>query len=478
MSSKGDCSDGKPKAKRNKVLKSNTNSPIAKKHKKNDHEHLIASLIKQQAEAEKQSRRVKEQLEELLNANKKHNIRKSKRKVVDHGNGEEDSVEDDEEEDSVVETQVQDINYNNKHNIRKSKRNELEEENETEEEESIEDDDGEVEDPDDAADKIKKSNTQKKRLAIKNRINNKYNCISYNDYEYMTRERDDFIEVKLPWLECSYDWKALIPDHQDGNNKKKKKKKLIPHDMFPIDNKISDDYGKSYFNHLYPNKDYTDDDISNCVEEIETLREHFKATIIEVLYKFWFDIAFKLGIYYDGNIIRDNKSLLKAFFEMDNRFDLNKMFVLLYLVFDWLNNYQNDIVLIIQRKHMVEVMEPPKMAHTRTGKNCVHLLITRMITNERQTINERIKAALNIQCFISRDLKQERKDNPGKEIKSVTRKIKTIHPYMIRGDFVSTCVLYCNIDYVSDVMYIFILIYVVRIYYKCYCNTINGLIIL
>ena len=102
MSSKGDCSDGKPKAKRSKELKSNTNSPIAKKHKKNDHKDLIASLMKQQAEAKKQSQRVEEQLAELLNANKKHNIRKSKRKVVDHGNGEEDSVEDDEEEDSVV----------------------------------------------------------------------------------------------------------------------------------------------------------------------------------------------------------------------------------------------------------------------------------------------------------------------------------------------------------------------------------------
>ena len=144
---------------------------------------------------------------------------------------------------------------------------------------------------------------------------------------------------------------------------RKKKKKLIPHDLFPIDNKITTDYGKSYYKHLYPNKDYTDDDIDNCVEEIDTLREHFKATIIETIYKFWFDIAFKLGIYYDGNIIRDNKSLLKAFFEMDNRFDLNKMYVLLYLVFDWLKNYQNNIVNLIQNKHNIEVMLPPKL-HT------------------------------------------------------------------------------------------------------------------
>ena len=94
---------------------------------------------------------------------------------------------------------------------------------------------------------------------------------------------------------------------------------------------------------------------------------------------------------------------------MDNRFDLNKMLVLLYIIFDWLKNYQNDILLIIQRKHNIEVMEPPKITNKRTGKNCIHLLITRQIVNERQTINERIKAAINIQCYISRDLKQEKK---------------------------------------------------------------------
>ena len=259
---------------------------------------------------------------------------------------------------------------------------------------------------------------------------------------------------------------------------RKKKKKLIPHDLFPIDNKISKNYGISYYKHLYPDKDYTDDDIDNCVEEIDTLREHFKATIIEILYKFWFDIAFKLGIYQDGNIIRDNKSLLKAFFEMDNRFDLNKMYVLLYLVFDWLKKFQNDILLIIQRKHNIEVMETPKIANVRTGKNCIHLLITRQITNERQTINERLKAAINIQCFISRDLKQERKNNPGKEIKSEKRDIKCIHPYMIRGDFVSNLSLYCVNIYVSHLMNIIFCLKMVRLYYKCYNNYINGLIIL
>ena len=39
----------------------------------------------------------------------------------------------------------------------------------------------------------------------------------------MTRERDDYIEVKLPWLELGYDWNALLPNHQDGSNKKKKR---------------------------------------------------------------------------------------------------------------------------------------------------------------------------------------------------------------------------------------------------------------
>ena len=150
----GDESDGKPRAKRNKVLKSNTNlpvtkkhkkdntnSPVTKKHKKDNNKDLIEALIKQQAEAKEQSRRV--ELKELLNANKKHNIRKSKRIVE----------EDNEENDSVEQTLLEDNNYNNKHNIRKSKRNEVAEDNETEEEESAEEDDEEVDDHDDVPDK-------------------------------------------------------------------------------------------------------------------------------------------------------------------------------------------------------------------------------------------------------------------------------------------------------------------------------------
>ena len=103
----------------------------------------------------------------------------------------------------------------------------------------------------------------------------------------------------------------------------------------------------------------------------------------------------------------------------------------------FLKNYQNDIVNLIQNKHNIEVMRPPKLAHIRTGKNCIHLLITRQITNERQTINERIKAAIHIKCYVSRDLTQERQNNPGIEIQSEKRTKKIIYPYMIRGDFVS-----------------------------------------
>jgi hypothetical protein len=182
---------------------------------------LIKALIKQQAEAKEQARRVDEQLLQLLNANKKHNIRKSKRIV--------DEIET--EEDDVVVKKI-DNDYIKKHNIRKSKYNESEKETKTEEEDITVDEDNNTDDEDNAVDDdddesiVKKNRNNKTKLTPykKKNINNKYDCVTYNDYEYMTRERDDYIEVKLPWLEFGYDWNALLSDHQDGSNKKKKEK--------------------------------------------------------------------------------------------------------------------------------------------------------------------------------------------------------------------------------------------------------------
>lgn len=222
MSSEEDESDGKPKAKPTKIIKTKNKTPIKPKHIKDNNQFLIETLIKQQAEAKEQSRRVEEQLLQLLKANKNISSKKSKHS---------EEVEETDEEESHDDTIVVDNNYINKHNIRKSKCNVSEDDNVTEEEDEEEDedtkenDDEELEDDDDAVVIKKQSKINNKKKTMKNNKNNKYKCFIYNDYEYMIRDIDDYIEVKLPWLECGYDWNALLPEHQDGSNKKKKRKK-------------------------------------------------------------------------------------------------------------------------------------------------------------------------------------------------------------------------------------------------------------
>ena len=158
MSSIEDDSNGKPRATPNKLLKSKKFLATKQKHKNNNNQSLIESLIRQQAIAKEQARLVDEQLLALLNSNKKYNIRKSKCDVEEEEN---------EDNELVDEPLLQSLNSNKKHNIRKSKRIEEEKDNETEEEDNTEDEDEVVDDDDDANVAKKKLPLEQKQLHSK-----------------------------------------------------------------------------------------------------------------------------------------------------------------------------------------------------------------------------------------------------------------------------------------------------------------------
>ena len=178
--------------------------------------------------------------------------------------------------------------------------------------------------------------------------------------------------------------------------------------MFPEDNAITNEYGYNYFKHIHKheNKDQepTETEISNTVELLITFRDKYKAYIMEIIYKFWFDIAKKIGICsYTGHDIRDNKSLVNSLQITNNEHDLHKIVLLLHIIFDWLPNYQKKIMDLMEIKFPITILTVPSITQKRSGYHCIHLLITKVMTQERKTINKNLLIAIGIKVYITRE---------------------------------------------------------------------------
>jgi hypothetical protein len=265
------------------------------------------------------------------------------------------------------------------------------------------------------------------------------------NYDYITIQHDDRLEIKLPWLETGYDWNPLNPQcHDVSKNKKKLKIKTIPYDMFPEDNAITNDYGYRYFKHIHQhdnvNLEPTDIEISNIVELLCSFRDNYKAFITEIIYKFWFDIAKKIGICsYTGQAVRDNKSLVKALQLINNEQELHKIQLLLNIIFDWLPDYQKSIMDLMEIKFPIKILKVPLKSHKRSAYHCIHLLITKVMTQERKNINKNLNSAIGIKVYMTREKNKGKIDSVGNKIivKHPDRVHHCIYPYMIRGNFVS-----------------------------------------
>jgi hypothetical protein len=128
---------------------------------------------------------------------------------------------------------------------------------------------------------------------------------------------------------------------------------------------------------------------------------------------------------------------MNTLFSIDNRFDCQKIPLLFYVIFDWLKGHQANIVQLIEAKFDLKVLKPPIIENKRKIKDCFHLLVTQQLNNTRKNINEALNKNIKIKCYLKRDIKQERLDNPGKTIKYTLRNMFCLYPWMIRGDFVS-----------------------------------------
>jgi hypothetical protein len=306
-----------------------------------------------------------------------------------------------------------------------------------------EDKDDDINDDDDDNEDYNENTTITKVSAkIDTDSNNNVTIIKYGNNEYKTIQHDDRLEVKISWLESGYAWKELDADYYDAAKKKKKiHLKTIPYDMFPDDNVITREYGVRYFKHLNNNTEPTESDIQNTIETVSSLRDRYKAYIMEIIYKFWFDISTKIGICSPTGLkIRDNKSLVKAFCLIDNEHDLHKIVFVLHIVFDWFDNYHKCIMDLLEIKFPIQMLNVPKITNQHSSFHCIHLLITKVIAQERKTINNNLKKAIGIKVYVTREKEQCCKlDENGKKILVLhpIRNRYCIYPWMIRGTFVS-----------------------------------------
>lgn len=248
--------------------------------------------------------------------------------------------------------------------------------------------------------------------------------------DYIEIQHADRIEVRLPWLDHGYDWRPHVSDEFD--QKKKRNIKKIPHDMFHHANAITLNDGKKYCKFLEIEENETN--LKNCVEEITMLRDKYRKFIVDLIYKFWFDIANKIGIAKEQSYIFDSKMLMHSICSISTLKDCNKLVLLLYIVFDWMGNYQIQIIDLMEQKYSIELMKPPTVMGKRRILHCVHLLVTQMVNNERKVLNDAIRKTFGIHILLTKFEKKEKKEGT---VNKAFRLKKCIYPWMIRGEFVS-----------------------------------------
>ena len=309
-----------------------------------------------------------------------------------------------------------------------------------EDEDDDDDDDDVDDDDDDDDDDDNRVVTATNNVTIPSIIRNNNISTEVNgNNEIIMKKHVDRLEVILPWLQSGYVWSALDPEYLDLSKKRKKSQcKTIPHDMFPDDLTITKDYGVRQFQHMHgKDKTPTETDIAETMEFISMLREQYKNYIELIIYKFWFDIASKLGL--SNQRIKDNKSLVKSFQLITDQSDLYKIVYVLFLAFDYFPNYQTSIMELMEVKFQITIMKVPKLTNKRSTYHCIQKLITKVITKERKSINKNLDLAIGIQVYNTREKMASEVDENNKKKKVVhePRQHFCIYPYMIRGTFVS-----------------------------------------
>ena len=163
------------------------------------------------------------------------------------------------------------------------------------------------------------------------------------------------------------------------------------------------------------------------------MKKYYQEYIFELIYKFWFDIANKLEMNRGGEEIRDTRQLHMSIARFRSIDDCRKVLIMMYIVLDFLHDYQYKIKRMVEKKFNIEVLPSPTINGKRRTLDFMIKLITQQLTNIRKAFNKDLNKVIGIKCTICK----------GKETEENSARVKQwTYPWMITGKFVSIFVLY------------------------------------
>lgn len=241
--------------------------------------------------------------------------------------------------------------------------------------------------------------------------------------------------VTLPFLHDGYDWIQLDPPDIYNEVNHVGDPKELPHNLCHHSNAVTEADARNYC--LFLNERPDPAAIMNYKSLIQSFRKNYQDYIYEIIFKFWFDIANKLEFNSSGEEIRDTKQLNMSIARFQSIDDCRKILIMMYIVFDFVLDYQAEITRMVEKKFHILVLQPPTTLQRRT-LDFMTKLITQQLTNIRKGFNKELVKLIGIKCTITK----------GKQTEEQTSRVKQwTYPWMITGKFVSLIVRHLYITY-------------------------------
>jgi hypothetical protein len=205
---------------------------------------------------------------------------------------------------------------------------------------------------------------------------------------------------------------------------------VLPNDLLPINRKITNEDVKKWciFNKREPNEE----NIDMCSESLTSLNSRIGAYILHLLYVFWIDISNKLGLRHNNDsLIASKEDLLQAIKCIQTMEQAKLLMILLYLVFDFMEDWQESFHRMIERKFNIIVNVPIK-GEKRQTVDFLFRYITKVLHESRKSIEKYTKRLIGLKFTIRRKGRPEIKELMGGE----DRKKRHFYNWMIIGNLV------------------------------------------
>jgi hypothetical protein len=217
-------------------------------------------------------------------------------------------------------------------------------------------------------------------------------------------------KIQLHFLVGKYDWNALDPD-LFCSSENVIPQTVLPNDLLPINRKITNEDVTKWciFNKREPNEE----NIDMCSESLTSLNSRIGAYILHLLYVFWIDISNKLGLRHNNDsLIASKEDLLQAIKSIQTMEQAKLLMILLYLVFDFMDDWQQSFHRMIERKFNIIVNVPIK-GEKRQTVDFLFRYITKVLHESRKSIEKYTKRLIGLKFTVRRKGRPEIKELMG-----------------------------------------------------------------